>query len=154
MGFLWPRNGVRVVHGPHVVELDGGHGPVGLDGLGQHHDGLHVEGGHGVATQYVQAVLVAPGILVVDEALGDGDLGKAAPGLGLIDVDALRGGIAVVDTIRLVVMGDASTRFLKVTPLMVMGKNIWGYFVQLISSSPAFPFFTVFLYCSKRARNL
>ena len=94
-GILVAGDGVGVVHGADVVQLDGGHGAVGLDGLGQRHDGLHVEGGHGVGP-HVQTVLMTPCVLVVDEALGDGDFREAAPGLGLIDVDALGGGVAVI----------------------------------------------------------
>ncbi len=60
-GVLMARDGVRVVHGAHVVELDGGHCSMGLDGLGEHHDGLHMEGGHGVGPD-VQTVLMAPGV--------------------------------------------------------------------------------------------
>ncbi len=94
-GVLVTLDGVGVVHGAHVVELDGGHGAVGPDGLGKDHDGLHVEGGH-VPLVDVETVLMPPGVGVVDEGLGQGDGAETAPGLGLVDVDALGGGIAVV----------------------------------------------------------
>ena len=94
-GILVTGDGIGMVHGTHMVELNGGNRTVGLDGFRQRHDGLHMEGGHGLFPE-VQAVLMPPGILVVNEGLGEGDFRKAAPGLGLIDINALRGGIAVI----------------------------------------------------------
>ena len=94
-GVLMTGNGVGMVHGANMVELDGSHRAVRLDRLGEHHNGLHVEGGHGLFPQ-VQTVLMPPGILMVDEGLGEGDLGKAAARLRLINIDALGSGIAVV----------------------------------------------------------
>ncbi len=94
-GIFVAGNGVRVVHGPYMVELDGGNGSVGLDRLRQGHDALHVERRHGIFPD-VQAMLVPPGVFVVDEALCDGHNGKSAPGFRFVNVDALRGGVTVV----------------------------------------------------------
>lgn len=81
--------------GTYVVELDRSYGTMGLDRFGQRHDGLHMERGHGILPE-VQAMLMPPGTVMVDEGLRQRHQRKATPGLGLVYIDPLGGGVAVV----------------------------------------------------------
>lgn len=118
-------NSVRMVDRAHMIELNGSYRTMGFDRLGQGHDALHMYCGH-IFRPNIEAMLMAGGILVVDKGLGDGDLGKPAAGFRLIGRQCPPLSGIRAPRYGFVVIGEAKTRFLNVTPLMVYGENIFG----------------------------